>query len=124
MNSKNKYIVDFVKMFNSTHVYLTFVDLNKAYNLTIDAYGILQSDEFSEGESFSNIKPLFKLNKNDCADICSALTEGLKNFGYVAEVDNAQRISAEAISQERKSELDYFKELNTKLIENFMTNKK
>lgn len=56
--------------------------------------------------------PLFKLGRNFAQrKILDDLVEELAKNGFVAEIDNKQRIAAEALADERKTELEYFKDL-------------
>lgn len=55
--------------------------------------------------------PLLSLNEIYGTLILRAMVGGLKNAGFVAEVDNKQRISAEAIASERENERDWLRKL-------------
>lgn len=46
-----------------------------------------------------------------------SLVDGLADAGYVAEVDNAQRITSEALAKEREKELDFFKASYNNLVD-------
>lgn len=67
-------------------------------------------------EEFEIGTPFLTLSDDIAIPIMEAMVEGLKKAGYVAEVDNAQRITSEALAKERKEELEYFKDMNKTLI--------
>lgn len=75
--------------------------------------GLLQLNPKEEGEEGDVFLTLIGTIAHP---FLTALTEGLAKIGYVAEVDNAKRITSEALAQEREKELNYFKELNRDLI--------
>ncbi len=52
-------------------------------------------------------KPLLRIGSQ--MGVLEALTEGLKDAGYVAEVDNAQRITSEAKAEERKEQIGWLR---------------
>jgi hypothetical protein len=45
-----------------------------------------------------------------------AIADGLKDIGYLQKINEEDRIKEKALSEERKNEMEYFKDLNTKLI--------
>ena len=65
-------------------------------------------------------KPFFIFDVYDEKQILHAISEGLKEIGIVPEVDNKERITAQAVAEEREKELEYFKDINTKLIDSIV----
>lgn len=65
----------------------------------------LEAHKRNEGEMLK--EPLLRIMGKE--NILLALVEGLKEAGYVAEVDNAQRITSEAIAKERKEEISWLR---------------
>jgi hypothetical protein len=78
------------------------------YYLTLKD-GVFERHPLEEGcsaeESFMTISGLI------ANELIPALVEGLAKAGYVAEVDNAQRLAAEATSKERKDEIEWLRSL-------------
>ena len=69
------------------------------------------------------VKPLLRLPFDPVhpeKELLQAIADGLKEYGIVPEVDNAQRITAQALADERGKTIDYFKELNTSLIKSLV----
>jgi len=54
-------------------------------------------------------KPLFSITGQELRFVFPAIVEGLKKAGYVAEVDNAQRIASEATVKEMKEQIDWLR---------------
>ena len=67
--------------------------------------GELERHKREEGGILDN--PLLGFSGRN--DILPALVEGLKEAGYVAEVDNAQRITSEAKAEERKEQIGWLR---------------
>ena len=84
--------------------------------------GELKSESTKEFELLTNDTKHLMVIPNP--EILQAFAEGLKKAGFIAEIDNSQRISAEAIANERKVQLDYFKNLNSQLINNYIIQSK
>jgi hypothetical protein len=78
----------------------------KSFYLTIDG-GYLKLNPKEEGEPAKEC--MLQLTRNIQKPFLEALTEGLKKAGFVAEVDNTQRITAEARNQERKEQIDWLR---------------
>lgn len=101
-------------------LHLLYEDLfkNKTLYHTVED-GKLISHELKVG-----VKPSIPLIEfsgyGDHNEMLKAISEGLKRAGIVPEVDNKERITAEALAEERSKELSYFKNLNAKLIETFI----
>lgn len=67
-------------------------------------------DTAAEPEPFLEINELFR------GDLFNAFANGLKDAGYVAEVDNAQRITAQALAEEREKEISWLRTEVSKLL--------
>lgn len=90
-------------------IYLTShqpMESDSCYYYTIKN-GQLGQHKRKEGEIIK--EPLLKFTGEQGKNILSALVEGLKEAGYVAEVDNAQRITSEAVAKERKEEISWLR---------------
>ena len=79
---------------------------------TLNDSGSLQLTEFTypDNDDKDPILPLFsfrpgKMSRMRAGSIFQALADGLKDFGYVAEVDNKLRIVAEAKAAELEKSL-------------------
>lgn len=59
---------------------------------------------------------LFRLPLDDGELILQSLAEGLAKAGFVAEVDNAQRITAEARAKMLEADRQYFRQLLEKVL--------
>ena len=91
----------------------------KGYCHTFDNNGMAVSTEFDplSAAPISDLEPLIVVSEQFGGHkMFQAIAEGLKEAGFVAEVDNKKRIAAQALADEREKELDYFKGLNEKLI--------
>ena len=86
-------------------IYLLEYSQEKSYYLTMTD-GLLIRNEMEEGTRPD--KPFLTLNLYT-ERILEAFTEGLKQAGYVAEVDNAQRITSEAVAEERKEQIGWLR---------------
>ena len=61
--------------------------------------------------------PVFaRFPHGEWSPVMTALVESLKNDGIVVEIDKAQRISAQAVSEERKEQIDYLRKQHNKIL--------
>ena len=81
-------------------------EMDSCYYFTVKD-GVLEAHKRKEGEMIK--EPLLRFTGQSAVNILSALVEGLKEAGYVAEVDNAQRITSEAKAEERKEEIEWLR---------------
>lgn len=81
--------------------------------------GKLERHEFEE---FTKPKPLFAFSMTMVSAVQS-LVDNLAKIGFVAEVDNKERISAQAVAEERKTELDWFKTAHIDLVKIMLIDK-
>lgn len=100
---------------DATNCYLLAWDMNENfYNCTI-ADGFLQVEKREPNTKPS--KPFMAFRGLDGSrSILQAICEGLKDTGIIAEVDNAQRITSEAVAKERKDEIEYLRKSNDDLV--------
>ena len=68
--------------------------------------GELVGHKLKEGETIP--ESLLKTSGRNY-QLLQAIVDGLKEAGYVAEVDNAQRIVSEATAKERKEQIDWLR---------------
>ena len=93
-------------------LYLWAYDGANSYSCQIKE-GLLELSPKEDGEAGEP----FLTSGIDTSPVLRALTEGLKDAGYVAEVDNAQRLTSEAVAKERKDEIDWLRGEVSKLLE-------
>jgi hypothetical protein len=89
---------------NEKEVYVTIED------------GVLKVNPLDEA---SECKPLFTVSNvafSSFSPMLQAIADGLKDMGYLQKINEEERIKEKALSEERKNEMEYFKDLNTKLI--------
>lgn len=72
--------------------------------------------ELNPKEDSERGEPFLNLGLVNERQFLSALVEGLKDAGYVAEVDNAQRITAQAVAEEREKEINWLRAELSKLL--------
>lgn len=87
---------------------------DKLFSYTTDENGCLEYEEIKQGQKPN--RPLISFRFPSARPLLIALAEGLKNFGIVAEVDNAQRITAQALAEERERQLKIEQEQNNHMI--------
>jgi len=78
----------------------------QGYYLTVKD-GIIQFNPKEEGEIIK--EPFLTLTRHQPKRVLNALVDALKDFGYVAELDNKERITAQAIAEERKEQIGWFR---------------
>lgn len=98
---------------------------DKAFCVTVNESGIIALHEIKENEE---IKPFIILSnvlggRIECNAMFQAMADGLKDAGYLQKINEVERITEKALSEERKINLDYFKKLNTELIESIINKK-
>ena len=101
-------------------LYLSCYDdqgVRKTASLTIED-GKLKWVERNNGEQSV---PLFEISENIDVDVIfTALAEGLHQAGYYPEVDNRERITAQALSEERKEQVDYLRKQQEKVVDKLL----
>lgn len=65
--------------------------------------------ELTEVDQYARHDPIVTLDSIDASGILQGLAEGLAEAGYVAEVDNAERITAQAVAEERKEQIGWLR---------------
>lgn len=88
---------------------------SKVWSITMDGsefkkFKMVPKEEGEEGEIF------FEVTSRIARGFFQAMAEGLAHAGYVAEVDNKQRITSEALANERKEQLEKLQKENKDLI--------
>ena len=121
MEKKFEFFVDRDRSQFAMNVYLTMHDGNRRSFYQITETGDILAT-VAEHENFisNNVKPFFRFPFEPTFPhkaMLQAIAEGLKEYGIVAEVDNAQRIVAQALADERGKTIEYFKAVNDKLVE-------
>ncbi len=102
-----KFYVDKRWDVDGADIYLIEHTQEKSYCLTMKD-GLLERHFYEEGERPSKAFLTLSLFSEAILD---AMVDGLKQAGHVAEVDNAQRITAEATAKERKEEIGWLRGL-------------
>jgi len=108
---------------NRVELWLFGIGDNKQYVISFNEDGTIKETEYPENTAGRPPgKPVFTISGySHLADkILKAMVEGLKQAGYVAEVDNAERITSEALAKEREKENEYLKNTNKDIIKMIM----
>jgi hypothetical protein len=98
------------------NVYLVREENGQLFTHTIENENLVRHPHTAGDEYKSLLYLPAPFNKN----ILTAIAEGLADIGIVAEVDNKQRIVAEALAHERKEEVEYYKKQSEKIIDYFL----
>lgn len=103
---------------DTTKVYMFCIsDDYKGYYCTIKD-GHLELHPKEENESAK--EPLLTLTRTDRNQVLKAMVEGLARAGFVAEVDNTQKIISEAVSKERAEQIAYLRGFNERLVDKIL----
>ena len=100
-------------------VYLLYNNEDGARRYASVEDGVLKLNDYkahTQLNSKDGPKPLFIMPGFD-RGILMAICKGLARAGIVHPISNEQKIAAQAVSDERKEMLDYFKRLNGSLVE-------
>ena len=90
---------------DGAEIYLLEHTQEKSYCLTMKD-GLLERHFYEEGERPSKVFLTLSLFSEVILD---AMVDGLKRAGHVAEVDNAQRITAEARNEEKEEQIGWLR---------------
>jgi hypothetical protein len=111
-----RFLEDTYNDFGRVRKYVLYgIQNEKEFYITIED-GVLKVNLLDE---VSECKPLFTISNiafSSFSPMLQAIADGLKDIGYLQKINEEDRIKEKALSEERKNEMEYFKDLNTKLI--------
>ena len=100
--------------FDGYKIYLSGVGAEYTSHYFTIKDGRLQVHDKEEGSIIP--EPLLVLTEHTGKQILQKLAEGLAKAGFVAEVDNKERITAQALAEERKEQIEYLRKFNEDII--------
>jgi hypothetical protein len=105
--------VDYPVAWDGVKCYLLRYKGGEVFEINIDETGCLVETPHDINSVYA--KPFLTLNMRN-NEILQAIADGLAKVGVVAEVDNKQRIVAEALAEERKGQVQYYKQQNEDIL--------